>query len=321
MLLYYLIGAIVLLTILFFVAAFVCYRLTFFVPEKCKNDVFSLPDTEQYSPYKEKSHKMIEETLKVPYESVTITAFDGITLFGKLYVCNKNAPVEIMMHGYRSVAERDFGGGVKIALAGGLNVLLIDQRAHGKSGGKALSFGVNERFDCQSWINFALKRFGENTKILLYGMSMGAATVLMTADLNLPKNVVGIVADCGYNAPDRIIKKVIKDMKFPLFPTYFLIRLGGKIFGKFDIENASATNALKSCNIPVLFIHGGDDRFVPCEMGKENFNVCASKNKRILIIDGAGHGVSYMVDNIAYMQAVSDFFSETLEMKIHLQAI
>ncbi len=302
-------------------ASFVCYRLTFFVSEKCKNDYFSLPDTEQYSPFKEKTREMIENTLKMPYEPITIRSFDGLTLFAKLYLVDKNAPFEIMMHGYKSAAERDFSGGVKIATEGGFNVLLVDQRAHGKSEGKALSFGVNERIDCLSWVNYLINRFGSGTRIILYGMSMGAATVLMATELDLPKNVIGVFADCGYTAPSEIIKKVIKDTKLPLFPTYPLIRLGGKLFGGFDIEKASAKNALKSCDIPVLLIHGAEDRFVPCDMGRENFNACASKNKRLLIIGGAGHGISYMVDKNAYMQTLSEFLSEILGKEIFLKPI
>lgn len=303
------------------ISAYVCYRLTFFVQAKCKNDVFSLPDTEQYAPYKEKSHKMIADALKIPYEGIRAISFDGLQLFAKLYLTDENAPFEIMFHGYKSAAEKDFSGGVKIALNGGFNVLLVDQRAHGKSGGKALSFGVNERFDCLTWINYVLARFGADKKIFLYGMSMGAATVLMATELNLPENVIGVVTDCGYTSPAEIIKKVLNDRKFPIFPTYNLIRLGGKLFGGFDIESASAKNALKNCKIPVLFIHGGDDRFVPCDMGRENFNACAAQNKRLLIIDGAGHGISYFLDKTAYMKAISDFLSDVLGKKVNLTAL
>lgn len=303
------------------IASYVCYRLTFFLPAKCKNDVFSLPNTEQYAPFKEQSHKMIADTLKIPYDEVKTTSFDGLKLFAKLYLTDENAPFEIMFHGYKSAAEKDFSGGVRIATHGGFNVLLVDQRAHGKSGGKALSFGINERHDCLTWINYIINRFGADKKIILYGMSMGAATVLMATELGLPKNVIGVVTDCGYTAPSEIIKKVLIDRNFPLFPTYGLIRLGGKLFGGFDIECASAKNALKTCKIPVLFIHGGDDRFVPCSMGRENFNACAAQNKRLLIIDGAGHGISYFLDKTAYMKAVSDFLSDVLEKSVVLTAI
>ena len=192
----------------------------------------------------------------------------------------------------------------------GYNVLLVDQRAHGRSEGKCLSFGVLERRDCLSWVNFVVSRAGEGAKIVLYGMSMGAATVLMAAGLKLPENVVGIVADCGYTAPEAIIKTVIRKYHLPVFPIYPLIRLGGRLFGGFDLEEASAARAMDECDIPVLFIHGGDDRFVPCDMGRENYAHCRSAGKELLSVPGAGHGMSYMVDKTAYLTAVSTFLNK-----------
>lgn len=141
------------------------------------------------------------------------------------YAGRPGAPVQIMMHGYKSGAERDFCGGAQIAVQGGYHVLLVDQRAHGKSEGRCLTFGIQERYDCRAWVNYAVGRFGADTKILLYGVSMGAATVLMAGGLNLPRNVVGIVADCGYSSPAAIIRKVIRDQHLPIFPVYYLVRL------------------------------------------------------------------------------------------------
>lgn len=145
---------------------------------------------------------------------------------------------------------------------------------------------------------------------MLYGMSMGAATVLMAADLELPENVVGIVADCGYSSPSAIIKQVLQKRHYPLFPTYALLRLGGRLFGGFDIEEASAAEAMENCHIPVLLIHGEDDRFVPCAMGRENFEHCRSSEKEILTVPGAGHGMSYMADKEAYLSTVSAFLKK-----------
>ena len=218
-----------------------------------------------------------------------------------------------MMHGYRSGAERDFCGGLKFGIEAGVNVLLVDQRAHGKSEGKCLTFGIKERRDCLSWVNYVVSRAGKNCEIVLYGMSMGAATVLMAAGLDLPRNVVGIVADCGYSSPKAIIKKVIREMHYPVFPTYFLVRLGGMLFGGFDIEETSAAAAMDGCDIPVLFIHGDDDRFVPCDMGRENHKHCRSAGKKILVVPAAGHGMSYMTDKKTYLGTVSEFLKAVLK--------
>lgn len=293
-------------------AAYICYRLTFSVPAPNAENSFSLPASEQYEPYKESAAEMMKTALSVPYEPVSVKSFDGLSLCGKLYFNSPDAPLQIMLHGYRSSAERDFCGSLAEGIKRGFNVLTVDQRAHGKSEGSCLSFGINERYDCISWINYSIERFGADVKLLLYGMSMGAATVLMAAGLSLPKNVVGIIADCGYSSPRDIIRAVIAERHYPLFPTYMLVRLGGRLFGGFDIEAASATAAMAVCKTPVLFIHGEEDRFVPCNMGRENYSSCAADNKRLLTVPLAGHGISYMVDKTAYLNAVDSFLDSVL---------
>lgn len=292
--------------------AYFCCRMGFYVPAQTEADLFKFPSSEQYAPYAEQTAHMVRTALGIPYEDVWISSHDGLRLHGKFYAAKPDAPVQIMFHGYKSGAERDFCGGLQIAVQGGFNVLLVDQRAHGKSEGKYLTFGVKERYDCLDWVNYAVSRFGSDTKILLYGMSMGASTVLMAGGLELPKNVVGIVADCGYSSPSAIIKQVLRDNHCPLFPVYYLTRLGGILFAGFDLESASATEAMEHCKVPVLFIHGGDDRFVPCRMGKENYEHCAAENKRLLIVPDAGHGISYMLDRETYLATLDEFLKSVL---------
>lgn len=294
-------------------ASYFCYRLAFSVPKQSREALFEMPDTEQYAPYSAEARQMISDALEIPYKEAVVTSYDGLRLFGKCYIASSDAPWLIMLHGYRSGAERDFCGGLKFGIDSGFNVLLVDQRAHGKSEGKCLTFGIKERYDCLTWINYVISRAGGSCKIALYGMSMGAATVLMAAGSGLPKNVACIVADCGYTAPKAIIKKVIREMHYPVFPTYALVRLGGMLFGGFDIEEYSAVQAMEKCDIPVLFIHGDDDRFVPCDMGRENHRHCRAEGKKLLIVPNAGHGMSYMSDKRAYLGTVSEFLKSALE--------
>ncbi|MDO4489017.1 MAG: alpha/beta fold hydrolase [Eubacteriales bacterium] len=302
-----LIVTLLLLAAVVITAAYICFLVAYSVPKQTRESLYDMPDTEQYSPFAEESHRMIDEALSIPFEPVTVQSYDGFTLFGRHYPAAPDAPWLIMFHGYKSGAERDFCGGMPYGVKSGYNVLLVDQRAHGRSEGRCLTFGVKERHDCLTWINYVLSVAGPDAKIVLYGMSMGAATVLMAAGLELPGNIVGIVSDSGYSSPSGIIKKVLKDRHFPQFPTYSLLRLGGMLFGGFDIEEASAVMAMESCDIPVLFIHGEDDRFVPCEMGIENYEHCKSEHKMMLTVPGAGHGISYMVDRPAYLNAVNSF--------------
>lgn len=294
-------------------ASYFCYRLAFSVPEQSREALFEMPDTEQYAPYSAEARQMISDALEIPYKEAVVTSYDGLRLFGKCYIASADAPWLIMLHGYRSGAERDFCGGLKFGIDSGFNVLLVDQRAHGKSEGKCLTFGIKERYDCLTWINYVISQAGGSCKIALYGMSMGAATVLMAAGSGLPKNVACIVADCGYTSPKAIIKKVIREMHYPVFPTYALVRLGGMLFGGFDIEEYSAVQAMEKCDIPVLFIHGDDDRFVPCDMGRENHRHCRAEGKKLLIVPNAGHGMSYMSDKRAYLGTVSEFLKSALD--------
>lgn len=295
---------------LMIVIAHVCFRLAFGVP---RETVMTLPNSEQYAPYAEESQRLMTAAANTSCESVYTTSRDGYRLRARYYHTRDGAPLQIMFHGYRSIGERDFCGGLLEATNGGYNVLLVDQRAHGESEGKCLTFGIMEKYDCLSWVEYATARFGKYQKIILYGMSMGASTVLMASGLELPKNVVGVVADCGYTSPEAIIKKVIADYGYPLGLATFFVRLGGILFGHFDISSKTHTNYLAKSKTPTLFIHGSDDRFVPCEMGIENYNTCACNQKKLLVVDGAGHGISYMTDKPAYMSAVNDFFADVLQ--------
>ncbi len=290
-----------------FAVLYVCYRIAFAVPSK--TDLFGLPDTDQCSPYKSEIEGLVEKARSIPYEEVVIRAFDGVSLYGKYYRSSPGAPVQIMMHGYRSAGGLDFCVALPFALKNGYNVLVPDQRAHGKSGGRCLTLGIKERRDVLSWIGYATEREGPGVKVVLVGMSMGAASVLMASGLDLPENVKGIMADCGYSSPKEILKKVIRDRGYPVRPAYAAVRLGGMIFGGFDVGSASASDALTRCRIPVLLIHGEDDRFVPCEMSEENCRCCAAENKKLVTFPRAGHGMSYFEGRERYLSEMLSFLS------------
>lgn len=289
-----------------------CYNLAFRRDDQRLPKEGSAPTGEQYDPFKEVIEKGAGNILSAPYEKVTISSCDGISLAGRYYHVKDGAPLSIIFHGYRSTIGTDCNGGYSMSIRRGYNVLVVYQRAHRESGGKTITFGVKERFDCLDWIAYANERFGKETPILLMGLSMGATTVLMAAGLELPANVKGIMADCGFSSPKEILQEVIKQMKFPVRITYFFVRTAARIFGHFDPEEASAIEALKEAKVPVLIIHGDDDRFVPSRMSRENYDACAS-TKEILIVPGAGHGLSYCVDAKAYEKAVEDFMDRVLE--------
>lgn len=290
-------------------ATYSTYKNVFSVDKKRIADPHHLPKGEQYEALREKSLELIDQSLAIPYEDVSVYSEDGALLHGKYYETCPGAPVEILFHGYRSMPIRDFCGGLQLALQVGHNALLIDQRAHGESEGKCLTFGVLERKDCLAWISYVLKRCGEDTPVVLVGISMGASTVLMASELNLPENVKGIIADSGYTSPKEIICKVCVDRHMPPIVTYPLVKAAARIWGGFDLESCAAEDALKKCQVPILFIHGEEDHFVPCEMSNKNYEVCASE-KELLIIPDAGHGLGYLVDYEGYVGAVQRFMEK-----------
>lgn len=291
----------------FFAACFVCYRMAFYVTKKQRQTPLPLPDGEQYAPYNERIRNWAAETEKLPYTEYSIVSFDKTVLFGRFYEYKKGAPMELMFHGYRGSAKRDLAGGVERCFRLGRSAFIVDQRGSGKSGGKVISFGVNEHKDCLCWVKFLTETFGKEQKIILTGISMGASTVLMAAGKPLPENVIGVLADCGYNSQKEIIKKVIGEMGLPKGAGYLLVKVGARLFGGFDLEETSAEEAMKSCTLPVIFFHGKEDDFVPSFMSERNFEACRGR-KQIVIIEKAGHGLAYPASPEAYLKAAGEFF-------------
>ena len=289
------------------------YRTAFYSPEKRKEDYYAIPKAEKYEKERQRMLSLIRQMDEIPFEAVTIFAQDGTKLSARYYHVRDGAPLQIQFHGYRGTALRDFCGGNKLARESGQNTLVVDQRAHGKSGGTTITFGIRERLDCLCWVEYANQRFGSDTPVFLSGVSMGAATVLMASEMKLPANVVGIIADCPYSSPEAIIRKVCQeDMHLPPALAMPFVRLGARLFGNFDLKEASAVQAVENTSIPILLLHGEDDHFVPCDMSREIFAACAGEKTRITF-PGAGHGLSYIVDTGTYTEAVSRFVDQCLQ--------
>ena len=302
-------AAVAVLTIIVLVASGVCYRLVFYNANINHHDPYVVPPGEQYAKVADAILQSIALLDALPYENVQITSHDGIRLAGRYYHFYDNAPLQIMFHGYRSSCLQDMCGGSLLARKNGCNVLLVDQRAHGKSGGHTITFGVEERFDCLSWTKYAVNRFGDEVKIILVGLSMGASTVLMASELPLPKNVVGIIADCPFTGPGKIIRSVCRSARLPATILYPFVVIGSLLYGRFYIWKGSAVRAVVKTKVPILIFHGEDDRFVPCEMSREIS--CANPHMITLVtIAEAGHGISYILDPKRYEMAVERFIDD-----------
>ncbi len=283
-----------------------CYRMAFYSLNEKEQDLYAVPPGKQYEVVADRILQLIYEVDQLSYELVSITSRDGLHLVGRYYHFKDNAPVQILFHGYRSNGRREFSGNNRIAMNMGFNVIVVDERAHGKSGGHTITFGIKERYDCLAWAEYAAQRFGSETPIVLSGVSMGAATVLMASSLPLPKNVAGIIADCPYSSPGEIIRKVSRDVKLPPYLSYPFVVIGALLFGKFKLWETSAVEAVKHTKIPILLIHGDDDRFVPCWMSKKIYAACKGKAE-LNIFPGAGHALSYFTDTARYEKIIEVF--------------
>ena len=239
-------------------------------------------------------------------ERVYTESFDGLRLAASYYDNNNSDSTILLFHGYRSDGRFDFACAVKFYIEMGLNVLVVDQRGNGESEGKLITFGIKERRDAVTWAEFINQKY-EPKNIFLSGVSMGATTVMMAANLDLPENVRGIIADCGFTAAPDIIKKVARQaFKINADPILPVLNVMCKIFGKFDLYETTTVKALSESDIPIFFIHGKKDGFVPCEM-TEISHKAARAEKYICLVEEADHGISFLVDTDNIQKQIFDF--------------
>jgi fermentation-respiration switch protein FrsA (DUF1100 family) len=221
----------------------------------------------------------------------------------------------LLAHGYRSTKLLDFGMVYELYHNLGMNLLLIDQRSHGDSEGKYITFGVLESRDVQSWIKFHNQHFGPHP-ILLSGLSMGASTMLYLADRQLPENVKGIIADCGFTSPKEIVGKVFKDtVHFGAGPFLWAADLFARVLAGFSFYERDTRKSLRNSRLPILLVHGTGDDFVPCEMTKQAYAACTLE-KEIFLVENAGHGTSYLYDTPGYRKQVIAFLQKYINKDI-----
>lgn len=294
--------------LLLFAVTLYCFFRVFYSPKRTPlgPDEYAIPDGEIYEVHRAQMVEWTRQIRSMQHECLSIKSFDGLTLRAKYYEYAPGAPLEILFHGYRGNAERDLCGGVARCFALGRNALIVNQRASGDSDGHVISFGINERRDCLSWIDFAISHFGADVKIIITGISMGAATVMMAAAEQLPPNVVCALADCGYTSAEEIIKKIVAEMKLPPKLVYPFIKLSARLFGRFDLDETSPLEAMSKARIPVIFIHGDADDFVPYDMSRRLYEACIT-TKRLVTVHGAGHGLAYPIDRTGYVDALKSF--------------
>ncbi len=273
-------------------------------------------DWEKYFPLMQERKGYV---LAQPHSDVYTTSFDGLKLHATYFPAVKEGEQElhtginkvvICFHGYTGEGLSNHMAIGDYFLKHGYAMLLPDARAHGQSEGEYIGFGCLDRQDALGWINWVIRECGEDVKIMLYGTSMGGATVLMTSGLELPDNVKGIVSDCGFTSPKEVFTHVLNSMyHLPAFPAIQGADLINRKLAGYGMDECNAKYEVQKAKVPILFIHGSADTFVPCSMCQEIYDNCRSP-KRKLIVEGAAHAESYYKEMEIYEKALDEFAEE-----------
>lgn len=248
------------------------------------------------------------------FESWQMESFDGLNLQG--YFLEAEEPTNktvVFAHGYLGRA-RD------MALFGqyyyeelGYNMFTADSRGHWLSEGDYIGFGWHDRLDYVAWIDYIIEKLGEDTEIVLHGVSMGAATVLMTTGEELPDNVKLAVADSPYSSVYELFEYQLDRMfhlpSFPVLPTTGLVT---NYKAGYNFKEASALEQVKKAEIPILYIHGGSDTFVPTEM-TEKLHENTKSESEMMIVPEASHGESIVLDREGYIETLNQFLNKHLD--------
>jgi fermentation-respiration switch protein FrsA (DUF1100 family) len=248
----------------------------------------------------------------LPFEELCIKSADGLTLYGRLYEKKKPSATVILLHGYNSSFYMDHCASFRYFYENtDCNVLTVDMRAHGKSEGTYVTYGVKESQDLIRWCKGIENRYSEKHPVLLYGVSMGGATAIMTAGgKEAPKNLGGVITDCSFACfmdDLRYLSKKKKRFPMILLEPGFWNRCIKK--AKFDPLDLDLIGRIYMVKVPVLFIHGASDHFVPMEMTAESYKACQAE-KRLLTVPDADHAMSYFVGKKEYEKALLDFFRD-----------
>lgn len=243
---------------------------------------------------------------KIEREEVSIESEDGLKLSGIYIEGDPNSEkVAILAHGYAGNLEQ-MAPYVKLYHDMGFNVLVPDARGHGTSEGDYIGFGWHERNDYLQWIQLMLDKVGTDAELALFGISMGGATVMNVSGEELPDNVKVIVEDCGYSSLNGELAYQLKDMydlpEFPLIPVTSLVT---KIRSGYWFGEADTVGQIKKNTVPMLFIHGENDKFVPTEMVYDVYEANPSP-KELYIAPNADHAESYEQNKEDYKKKVQD---------------
>lgn len=235
---------------------------------------------------------------------------DGLTLKGR-FIQNESHNYVIVCHGYTGRYTKILGRAEHF-YRNNFSVLTPDARAHGESQGKYRGMGWLEVDDMIGWIEKIIEH-DSDANIVLFGQSMGAATVINTAGEELPQNVKAVVEDCSYTSVwDEFAEQIGVRYHLPAFPTMHIANRLCKRKAGYSFKEASPLKQISKCKLPILIIHGDADNFVPCKFAYALYEK-ANEPKELLIIEGAGHCMSVVKDEKKYWNTVDDFIKKYMQ--------
>ncbi len=303
----FLLGAFALLILLI---SYALYRYALVRPRPRRKQK---PPAKKWLPHMPRIHEGEAFLDALPSEEVQIFSQDGTPLHAVFYPSRhpENGKVLLAIHGHKTDGKTNFSVFAKFFHQMDYALLIPDNRAHGKSGGKLIGFGWLDHKDCLLWMQYLRRRMGEHCKILLHGVSMGAATVLMAAG-ERPRGLKGVIADCGFTSALEEFRHVLHEYyHLPAIPFLPLASAICKLRAGYTFAQCSASKQLKKAEVPILFIHGQRDRFVPTRMSEEMYRAYAGP-KQLFLAPTADHATAYFLHQQEYEAAVRSFLARFL---------
>jgi fermentation-respiration switch protein FrsA (DUF1100 family) len=254
-----------------------------------------------------------EQFEQLPKRELVVENKDGLKLHSYYIEANPHSKkVMILIHGYTRAFPMSMQFS-ELYIKQGFNLLAIDQRAHGKSGGKYTSYGYYEKYDVDIWVDWIREHIGTDTLIGLHGISLGGGTALEYLTINQYAKFV--IADCPYSDLAELIRYQIKYLyKAPTFIFYHTVDFLVKIFARFRLADVRSIKAVANSELPILFIHGNRDRYIPTYMSKNLYKAKQKGLKRLWIVEGAGHCDVFRQNKEQYEEKVGSFLQEVLIM-------
>lgn len=304
-----LLGAAVLVGSACTVGAYTLFKRVIPRQDTLRVDLSEMADMQKWEEYRKFITPNREWLTSQKLEHITIKSYDGLELHADYLPSDKGGnKLVICNHGYTGRGMQDCSSIAVFFHNLGYDCLIVDHRAHGQSQGDYIGFGILDRYDCRAWIDYIDKRFDKKKSIVLYGVSMGGTIVLMTSAISgLSASVKAVIADCAFTSPYDVFAHILhRDYHLPVHPIMDINNAFCRKKAGYGFSDYSTLDAVKESKVPIMFIHGENDDFVPVWMSKKNYEQCQSE-KELLLVENAAHAASYYEATELYQNKVKAF--------------